>query len=374
MDNIKFLDLVPTNNKIKDKFMSEMSNLYDSGNFIKGKYCKVFEDKFKSMHSAKYCLALNNGTSALHSAIEAIKLEKRNINNVVIAENTFMAQLEAINISNVCRTTVVKANDDYLIDESSFDEPSSTIFYNSIVIFTSLYGNYKGLKEVIELCKTHETPIIIDNAQGMVNDYLIDCIKDYDNLIVTYSHYAGKNIGSIGEAGSIITNNEKYYNTINKFISHGSDKKYVHEILGHNYRMDEVTGLFMSLKLDLHEEILSYRINNFKYYNESITNDLVKLPNFNDTHTVHQYVVEVNDRDAFMDYLSYNGIPTMIHYPKPVNKIYNELKNDENLNTFLEYYSNNVNYDKLVSIPVHENLSREQIEHIVNTINKFMKD
>ena len=214
----------------------------------------------------------------------------------------------------------------------------------------------------------HNLIVIEDNAQA-IGAELNGVKSGAIGLASAFSFYPGKNLGAMGDGGAICTKDSALYQIMKAAGNYGSSNKYIHDILGDNCRLDEIQAAVLNIKLPHLNEENKIRRSIAKKYTEGIRNEkiqLPKLPSRQLSHVWHLYVIQVENRNDFQEYMNLNGIETMIHYPIPIHKQQAYKKyNDINL----------INCEtvqcKIVSIPLNSSLDHQSVEYIISTINKY---
>ena len=364
MENeIKFLDLKKQYLEIKTEIDKAMFDVIENTAFVGGKFVSEFEKNFSKYLDIKHTIGVGNGTDALEVALWALDLPKGS--EVIVPANTFIATAEAVS-RNGLKIRFVDCNKFYQINTKSIEENITP--QTSAIIAVHLYGHPANMKKILEIAKKHNLKVIEDSAQAhgaMINNQKVGTFGD----IATFSFYPGKNLGAYGDGGAVVTNSDELAKKIKKYVNHGRSEKYFHEFEGRNTRLDGIQAAVLNVKLKYLEKWLEKRNKVAKRYLNEIKNPLIKLPQVveNVYHAWHLFVVQVENRKQFIDYMKNKNIQTGIHYPMalPKLKAYEYLHQDcSNFKACKE--------DKfLVSIPIGEHLEKEEVNYVIEAVNNY---
>lgn len=366
---VPFNDLVSLNKAHKDSFHYVLSTLIDSGEFISGSYVHKFEQLFSDFHNAKHCIGVGNGGDALELIFDAyIKCGKLTIGDkILVPANTFIASI--FSILNLGLVPVL-CDPDPLTFNLSIERIKVTFQNNDkvkAILSVNMYGRPCNIPKIREFCDEKNILFFEDCAQShgaSFNDTLVGSISDAS----AFSFYPGKNLGALGDAGCVLTNNTEIANIINSVKNYGSAEKYVHNYVGRNSRLDNLQAGFLIEKLKFIKDDIEKRNIIANQYYDGIINPLVTLPKreFNILHVYHLFVVLVNKRDKFQEYLKSNGIDTIIHYPIHPSKQLSLKKIDTTDLSVSEKICNTV-----ISLPIYPTMSLASVDFVVDIINKY---
>ncbi len=363
---INFIDLTAQYLPIKDEIDDAIQNVINTSSFISGPFVKSFEDNFARAHGAKYCVGVNSGTSALHIALWALGIGKND--EVVLPTNTFFATAEAVSLCNATPVFVDCEPEYFNIDPEQIKKAITK--KTKAILPVHLYGQPSQLDEIKAIAEKNSLFLIEDCAQAHLSEYRGKPVGTY-GICGCFSFYPGKNLGAYGEAGAVTTNDEALYLKMLALRDHGSVKKYHHDYIGHNYRMEGIQGAVLNVKLKYLGEWTEKRRRNAALYRkclEEITDVILPLEMPGAKHVYHLFVVRVPKRDVLMKYLNDNEIYTGIHYPIPchLQKAY------DFLHSSIEEFSVSEKYSKeILSLPMYAELSEREIEHISKQIKNF---
>lgn len=363
---VPFVDLKSQYHDIKDEVIPEIHNVLDSCSFILGPVVKNFEENFAAMHQTKYCLATSSGTDSLHLALMALGVGHGD--EVIVPVNTFFATAEAVSLTGAKPVFVDCDANYYNIDPLKIER--SITGRTKGIIPVHLYGQVADMDPIIEIANKYDLWIIEDAAQAHCAEYKNRRAGSI-GLIGCFSYYPGKNLGAYGEAGGVTTNNEKLYEIMQKIRDHGSSKKYYHELIGHNYRMEGIQGAVLSVKLRYIEKWSDQRRANAALYTELLSDvPQIITPKELESgrHVYHLYVIQVPDRENLQTFLNDNGVSTGLHYPIPLHlqPAYTSLGYKRG-----DFETAELQMDKILSLPMYPELRSSQIQYVVEKIKEF---
>ncbi|MEO1923705.1 MAG: DegT/DnrJ/EryC1/StrS family aminotransferase [Nautiliaceae bacterium] len=365
---VKFLDLKKQYGSIKEEIDKAIFDVINDTAFVGGEYVDEFEKNFANYIGVKHAIGVGNGTDALEVALWALDLPKNS--EVIVPVNTFIATSEAVS-RNGLKVKFVDCNRYYQLNTAILEDAISE--NTSAIIAVHLYGHPANMRKIVEIAKKYNLKVIEDAAQAhgaeikwkMENgECKIKKVGSFGDL-ATFSFYPGKNLGAYGDGGMVVTDNDELALKIRKYINHGRSEKYLHEFEGRNTRLDGIQAAILNVKLKYLGNWIEKRNYVANRYLSEIKNPLVKLPKVVDNikHVWHLFVVEVENRDKFREYLSKNGIQSAIHYPKCLAdlKAY-DIKND---------FKCCKRAKKLVSLPIGEHLEGSEINKIIEVVNSY---
>lgn len=357
---------------IRQSVLQKIDNIGFEGSYINGKSVSEFEVKFSEHYNSKYSVGVSNGTDGLKLALQIYNLTDKDL--VIMPANTFVADYIAVKHLPLTKPKVVLIDHDdfFTINVShlkSFLIENRNQYDKVIVIPVHLYGQPCDMDSIVSLSKEYNFNIIEDCSQSHESTYKGNLLGSYGDMAV-YSLYPGKNLGAIGDAGVITTNDEIIYERLKSLRNYGSKIKYHYDELGYNNRLDSIQAVVLSEKLNHISEWTNIKGNIAKRFINEINNNKVitpKIPEYTTLHSFHVFCLIVSDRNNFETHLSKNGIPTIIHYPIPFHKT--KVWDTEDI----IYSASNTNElcDRIISIPLHPYLTDNEITTIINTINTF---
>ncbi len=363
---MKFLDIYNQDKNIRSKILKDFKKNIIKGDFVLGNAVKKFENQFASFCGTKYAIGCANGTDAITLALKSLYLPKNS--EVIIPAMTYCSTAFAIINANL---KPVLVDIDYLKPTISVNNIKKKINTKTKVIMpVHLYGSSCDLLNIKKLIKNKKIILIDDCAQA--HGAYDDSIKVKRKIgstsdISCFSFYPGKNLGAYGDAGMITTNSKKYYNIIKKITNLGSNKKFIHDHIGMNSRLDNIQASILSRKLS------KLNLNNKKrrkiaqFYSKNINNSKINKLLYSTSCVYHQYVILVKNRKKLIKVLIKNKIPYGFHYPYPINKLHSLRKMFKN-----EKYPNSERLGKeCVSLPIDPNLNISSLKKITRVLNSF---
>ena len=366
MTEIPLQNLKLQNQSVRDDLVQAFIKVLDSGNYVSGKEVQNFENNFAHFTESNYCLGVSTGSSALEIALKSLNLTKSD--EVIVPSLTFIATVEAVLAAGATPVLVDIDEKTWNINPTSISE---AITKNTKVIMpVHLHGRLAEMEKIKDIAKNNNLMIVEDSAQGhgaSRNGLTAGSIGD----IAGFSFYPGKNLGAIGEAGAITTNSEDLYNKSKLIRNYGSSEKYIHKIRGNNFRMDEIQAAFLDIKLKRLNDWTEKRIHAAKKYDEILDSLKIEhtLPD-SGRHVYHVYSVLVENREQVMQKMRALNIGVSSHYPIPCHqqkgymseiKIGGSLKSTENISS------------KLLSLPIDESITFDQIQIVCETLIKILK-
>ncbi|MFT4611505.1 MAG: dTDP-4-amino-4,6-dideoxygalactose transaminase [Glaciecola sp.] len=366
---IKFLDLNKINSKYEDAFSSRFKAFLKSGYYIKGSEVHQFETSFASYCGTKHCIGVANGLDALTLIFKGyIELGKLKMGDeVLIPANTYIATILSVMNSGLKPVFIEP-------EEKTFNISPSEILKHlnpsvKAILVVHLYGQLANMSDINTIAKTNKLLVIEDAAQahGAVS---ISEEKKAGNLsdAAGFSFYPTKNLGALGDAGAVTTNDDELAACIKLLHNYGSSKKYINEKIGVNSRLDELQASFLNVKLKHLDQENEKRRDISKLYLKGINNPKITLPFYDgsNNHVFHVFVIRVEDRTHFTNYLEQKEIGYLIHYPIAPHhqKALVSYK-------FLYLPVTEKIHETVVSIPMSPVITDDEIETIINALNLY---
>ena len=365
---IKFLDLQKINRPYEEAFQQKFREFLSTGYYINGKEVRNFENKFAQYIGTKHCIGTGNGLDAIRLIFEAYKiLRKLKVGDeVLVPANTYIASFIGISQAGLIPVPVDIHPDTLNINTELI--PQSITSKTKAIMPVHLYGQTVDMDEIWKMAKVYNLLIIEDAAQAHGAKF---GDKKAGNLgdAAAFSFYPTKNLGALGDAGAVTTNDDELAEIVRVLGNYGQRKKYISDYKGFNSRLDEIQATFLNIKLPFLDQINLQRKENADFFLKNINNSKIDLPVklFSADHIYHQFVIQVKEnREKFLAYLTENEIEYIIHYPLAAHRqrAYPELQN-----TFVP--ATDYVMKRIVSIPVNETLNSEEIEFICEIINKY---
>ncbi len=350
---------------IEDEEINAVIEVMKSGMIAQGPKVIEFEEKFAEYVGAKYGIATNSGTSALHVALLAAGIGEGD--EVITTPFTFAATGNSVLYTGAKPVFVDIDPETFTIDPTKIEEAITE--KTKAIMPVQLYGQSADMDAIMEIAKKHDLIVIEDAAQAHGASYKGDKVGVLGDM-ACFSFYPTKNM-TTSEGGMITTNNKEFAENAKVFRAHGSAVKYHHDVLGYNFRMTDIGAAIGIEQLKKIDSFNDKRIANAAYLNEGLVDvEGVETPVVKEDykHVYHQYTIKIADgkRDQFLDYLLENGIGTGVYYPIPLYKqvLYTEMGYDQSLPITEEIV------EEVLSLPVHPNLSKEDLDLIIKVIKE----
>lgn len=361
---IKFLDLNKINNRFYKETATHFEEFLNNSNYILGDAVNKFETEFASFCNARYCIGVGNGLDALSLILKGYDIKEGD--EVIVPANTYIATILAITSTGATPILVEPDENTYNINSDLIEKYITK--NTKAIIIVHLYGQVVEMEKILSLAKQYNIKIIEDAAQAhgaLYNGQRVGSLGD----AAGFSFYPGKNLGALGDAGAITTNDPTLAKRVKILRNYGSQQKYIHVLKGVNSRLDELQAGFLGIKLPFLDMDNHKRSIVAKFYSEYINNDIIKLPKMpkdEKSHVWHLFVVRVPNRSDFQQYMSLNGVETLVHYPIPPHK--QEAYKEWNQ---LSYPITETLSREVVSLPISPVMTQEQIVHVVTVVNNY---
>jgi dTDP-4-amino-4,6-dideoxygalactose transaminase len=373
MKKLQMVDLQTQYEFIKDQVDSSVIEIFKRGTFINGPSVKEFQTELEEYLKVKHVIPCANGTDALQIALMSLDLKPGD--EIITSDFTFAATVEVIALLRLKPVLVDIDEDTFNID---CDEIIKAITPKTkAIIPVHLFGQVANMNKVMEIAKANNLFVVEDNAQAIGAIYNSNKKSGTIGHLGTTSFFPSKNLGCYGDGGAIFTNNDDLAHTIRGIVNHGMYKRYHHDVVGVNSRLDSVQAAVLKAKLPLldfynerRKEASILYSKNFKN-NKNLITPIVKESC--QSHVFHQYTLRVlnGKRDELSEFLNDNKIPHGIYYPIPLHR--QKAYTDERYKK--EDFKTSIMMSKqVISLPMHSELDQEQINFISQKVNQFFKD
>jgi dTDP-4-amino-4,6-dideoxygalactose transaminase len=314
---IEYENLGKLNAPFIEKYKEKFSAILEKGWFILGDEVSQFEKEFAEYCGAKHCVGVANGLDAL--TLSLIVCDFPDKSEILVPSNTYIATILAIINAGHIPILVEPNINTYNIDESLIEKKITP--KTRAIMPVHLYGRMCNMAAIMEIATKYDLRIIEDAAQAHGASLNGKKTGAWGNL-TAFSFYPTKDLGSLGDAGAVTTNNESYMEKIKTLRNYGSKKKYYNELIGVNSRLDELQAGFLRIKLQSLDKINSHKNKLASIYNNELSESKFIKPmvDSNYFHVYHIYNIRHNERDKLKEYLEKKGIKTDIHYPVAPNK------------------------------------------------------
>jgi len=367
---IPFLDLKTINAQYREDLIQAATDVIDSGWYIQGSQVKAFEEEFAQYCGTKYSIGVASGLDALSLTLRAWKeLGKiKDGDEVIVPANTYIASILSITENRLTPVLVEPNLLTYNLDPQLIVQAITS--KTKVILPVHLYGQLSDMPAIMEIAKRHELLVLEDAAQAhgaSINGKKSGSWGD----AAGFSFYPGKNLGALGDAGAVTTNDEELDRTIRAIGNYGSLVKYENQYKGLNSRLDEIQSAFLRVKLKRLDESNLRRKKIAEMYLEGITNPEIILPKLSSSFEIndcvwHLFVIRAKSRDKLKKYLMDRGINTLVHYPIPPHKqlAFKELFSRE-------FFISETIHDQVLSLPISPDMSNIQVESVIEAINGF---
>ncbi|MCQ2607419.1 MAG: DegT/DnrJ/EryC1/StrS family aminotransferase [Bacteroidales bacterium] len=364
---IKFLDLQKITETYSDEIHEAVSRVIDSGWYLQGQENANFETEYAQYIGTSHCVGVANGLDALilifRAYIEMGVLQKGD--EVLVPANTYIASILAVT-ENGLKPILIEPNiETYQIDDTLLEQYITP--KTKAILIVHLYGQCAYTEHIGEICTKYKLRLIEDNAQAhgcLYNGKRTGSLGD----AAGHSFYPGKNLGALGDGGAVTTNDTELAKIIRSLANYGSSKKYVFDYCGRNSRLDEIQAAVLSVKLRHLDQDNEARKQVAKLYLDGIKNTSITLPKVKDwnAHVFHLFPIRCKNRDKLQQYLTDNGVQTLIHYPIPPHK--QQCYVEWNM---LSYPITELIHREELSLPISQIMSICSVELVVNLINQY---
>jgi len=374
MEKINMVDLKGQYLKIKDEVDKGIMEVIETTSFIKGPAVQQFQTHLEDYLDVKHVIPCGNGTDALQVAMMALGL--RPGDEIITTSFTFIATAEVIALLGLIPVLVDVNPDTYNIDPTAIRNAITD--KTKAIVPVHLFGQSAPMEEIMDIAQEFSLFVIEDNAQAIGADYIFD--DGGKKKIGTIGHmgctsfFPSKNLGAYGDGGAIFTNDNQLAEQLRAVVNHGMKVRYYHDYVGVNSRLDSMQAAILDVKLKHLDEYCDARRKAADYYDNAFANcDKLKTPvrYEKSTHVFHQYTLVTNnvDREALKSFLAEKGIPMMVYYPVPLHmqKAYKSNRYSEGDFPITEALSENV-----ISLPMHTELTTEQLEYITSNVLEFL--
>lgn len=366
MRHIPFLDLRAVNSRDRAALIAAAEEVIDSGWYLNGSQLTAFEEAFSRFTGATFCIGVGNGLDALTLILKAMKQlngwEDRD--EVLVPAFTFIATAQAVSRAGLV-PVFVDVNNDYLMNPDKVAEKCGA--RTRAMIPVHLYGKMANMPALKELARQKGLKVVEDAAQAQGACEGLMRAGNCGNA-AGFSFYPGKNLGALGDGGAVTTNDKELAKLVRTLANYGAEKKYHHDYMGLNSRLDEIQAASLKVRLARLDSDNSRRKEIAAIYGQKLKHPEISIPYDGDTSgsIFHIYPIRTPHREKLQRHLAAHGIETLIHYPiiVPQQKAYG-LCSDE------DFPMSKAAANEELSLPIGPTLTDEEVHYIVNTINSF---
>jgi dTDP-4-amino-4,6-dideoxygalactose transaminase len=374
MRPIQMVDLKQQYQKIKEEIDTAVLKVLETCAFINGPQVQSFASSLAEYHGVKHVIPCANGTDALQIAMMALGLKPGD--EVITPSFTFIATAEVIALLNLTPVFVDVDKETFCIDPVAIEKAITP--KTKAIVPVHLYGQAANMEAILAIAKRHNLFVIEDNAQAIGCDYYFSdgSSKKTGAIgnVATTSFFPSKNLGGFGDAGAIMTNDDALAGALKMIANHGQSKRYYHDVVGCNSRLDTIQAAVLEVKLQYLDNYIEARRKVADYYDAAFKNIrqiIAPVRSSKSRHVFHQYtlILEGIDRNALHDYLAAHNIPSMIYYPVPAHR----------QQMFGAYHSSEAHLpvtdwltERVISLPIHTEMDEEQLHFITSKISEFV--
>lgn len=363
---VPFLDLKAQYLSIKSEIHKAIDDVLESQHFIQGPFAEKFEQNFLKVHGGNYGVGCANGTSAITVALRALGITHGD--EVITVANTFFATVEAI--CEVGGKPVFVDCDPQTYNMNVAQVEKLITPRTKAIMPVHLYGNPSDMNAICKIAEKHNLKVIEDCAQAHLASINAKAVGTFGDA-GTFSFYPGKNLGAYGDAGFILSSDSEVHNLIKMHVNHGRTKKYEHDFMAGNFRIDGIQAAILNVKLKYINDWTEKRIKAAHFYDQHFKSSGIKVINVLPGHkcVYHIYLIEVPNRDEIASKLAQEGIQTGVHYPIPLHL--------QPACKFLNYQNGDFpvaenSAKRILSLPIFAEITEEQQLHVINVLKNLL--
>jgi len=375
MKKIQMVDLITQYQDIKAEVDSAIMNVIENAQFINGPEVTNFQSELEKYLNVKHVIPCANGTDALQIALMALGLKPGD--EVITPSFTYVATTEVIALLGLTPVFVEVDKDTFNINVDTIEDAITS--KTKAIVPVHLYGQASNMDEIMEIAAKHNLFVVEDNAQAIGCDYTHANGKVSKTGTIGHigctSFFPSKNLGCFGDGGAMCTNDDELAAKLRMIANHGQSKRYYHDVVGCNSRLDSIQAAVLRIKLRKLDEYNARRREVAMYYDAFFASfDGVNTPvrNTRSNHVFHQYTVTLEgiDRDGLNAYLAEKDIPSMIYYPVPAHrqKMFDAFGSDATNLPVTDWLT-----ERVISFPIHTELETEQLEEICKHLEAYLK-
>lgn len=363
-----FLDLKQINAQYRQELIDACIRVIDSGWYIMGKELTDFEQNFARLCDVKHCIGVANGLDALILILRAYKelgkLKKGD--EIIVPANTYIASILAISENDL--TPVLVEPDPHTFNICPQNINNAISDATKGILAVHLYGQIAPMREIMQIANKHHLLVIEDSAQAhlaSIDNKRAGAWGDASG----FSFYPGKNLGALGDAGAITTNDDELATLLKALRNYGSHKKYENLVQGVNSRLDEIQSAMLNVKLNHLTQETAHRQKIANYYLDNIKNPYIQLPQKpiqDEQHVWHLFVIRTKQREKLQEHLVNQGVQILVHYPIAPHKqqAYGEFNH-------LSFPITEQIHQEVLSLPISPVMTMDDVKKVVNACNQF---
>jgi dTDP-4-amino-4,6-dideoxygalactose transaminase len=358
---IPFLNIKREHAGIQQEISQAIERVFESGRFVLGDEVAAFETEFSSYVGAKFGIGVNSGSDALFLALKALGIDENS--EVITVSHTFVATVDSVVRCGAKPVFVDVEPDTFCIDTSTIEERITE--RTKAILPVHLYGHPAHLDELLKIATQYDLSVVEDACQAHGAEYKGRKVGSFGD-VACFSFYPAKNLGAYGDGGCVTTNDSDLADRIKLLRNYGQSRKYYHDLVGINSRLDELQAAMLRVKLSRLDEWNEKRRRLAELYKEMLGQTDVLLPSERTyaKHTYHLFVIRLAERDNCQRFLRKNGIQTQIHYPIPVHqqKAYSGFESATDLSVTQTICN------EILSLPLYPSLTDEEVAYTAAAI------
>ncbi len=373
MHPIQMVDLKLQYQKIKSEINEAVLGVIESAAFINGPQVQRFSEALAAYHGVKHVIPCANGTDALQIAMMALDLQPGD--EVITPSFTYIATTEVVALLKLTPVFVEVDPKTFCMDPAALEKAITA--KTKAIVPVHLYGQSADMEQIMKIASKHNIPVIEDNAQAIGSEFYFSdgTTRKTGSIgtIATTSFFPSKNLGGYGDGGAIMTNDDDLAIKIRMIANHGQSKRYYHDVVGCNSRLDTIQAAILEVKLKYLDRYIDARRQVADYYDKAFashTGITTPYRAANNKHVFHQYtlILEGIDRNKLHDYLAARNIPSMIYYPVPAHrqKMFAQFNASETDLPVTDWLT-----ERVISLPMHTEMSEEQLSFITTSVLAF---
>ena len=374
MRPLQMVDTKTQYHKIKEQVDAAVIAVMESSQFIGGKPVNDFALNLAAYHGSKHVIPCANGTDALQIAMMALGLQAGD--EVITPSFTYIATVEVAALLGIKPVFIEVDVKTFCMDTAAIEKAITP--KTKAIVPVHLYGHAADMETIMAIAAKHNLFVIEDNAQGIGNGYIFSngSIKKTGSIghIGCTSFYPSKNLGAFGDGGAMFTNDDALAEKLKMIASHGQSKRYYHDVVGCNSRLDTMQAAILDIKLKYLDEYIAARRKAADFYDAAFAGNKKITTPFraqNNTHVFHQYTLILNEvnRDGLHQFLADNGVPSMIYYPVPAHrqKMFDAFGGSSYKLPVTDWLT-----ERVISLPIHTELDEEQQSFIVSNVLEYI--
>jgi UDP-2-acetamido-2-deoxy-ribo-hexuluronate aminotransferase len=376
MKKIQMVDLMTQYQKIKPAVDEAILSVIEKAQFINGPEVVAFQKEMEDYLGVKHVIPCANGTDALQIALMALGLKPGD--EVITPSFTYIATTEVIALLGLKPVFVEVETDTFCIDPEAIKTAITS--KTKAIVPVHLYGQAANMEAIMKIANEHNMAVVEDNAQAIGSDYKFTNGEVKKTGVIGHigctSFFPSKNLGCYGDGGAIFTNDDELAAQLRMIANHGQSKRYYHDVVGCNSRLDSIQAAILRIKLRELDNYISARRAVADHYDAFFSKLEGFTPPLRDkysNHVFHQYTLTLDgiDRDGLHQYLAEHDIPSMIYYPVPAHrqKMFETFGSGDTVLEKTDWLT-----ERVISLPIHTEMEKEQLDLICSTVEQFLKN